>query len=185
MEEAVSSSTSAPLPSPYTTDRLHSLVNQLPPRPVAEALVDVFFSEANWYFLVLERYYFNSLYSSWLADTHIYDIGRLPLAEQCFPALFFQVLAVALQFLPLNTAVSKVLHLQDYNACDRLSEKYSSAGAEIMQLLGRHKPTLTAVQADLMRAVWLKNCSRGTESWYSMADAIRSTIAPHFKLHTS
>ncbi|KAK9313997.1 hypothetical protein V1522DRAFT_438057 [Lipomyces starkeyi] len=42
-----------------------------------------------------------------------------------------------------------------------------------MAILGRHNSTVTAVQHDLMRALWLKNCSRATESWHSLGNAIR------------
>ncbi|KAK9241894.1 hypothetical protein V1506DRAFT_465493 [Lipomyces tetrasporus] len=42
-----------------------------------------------------------------------------------------------------------------------------------MDILGRHNSTVTAVQHDLMRALWLKNCSRATESWHSLGNAIR------------
>ncbi|KAK9323502.1 fungal-specific transcription factor domain-containing protein [Lipomyces orientalis] len=42
-----------------------------------------------------------------------------------------------------------------------------------MAILGRHNSTVTAVQHDLLRALWLKNCSRATESWHSLGNAIR------------
>jgi hypothetical protein len=160
-------------------DKVRNLVNELPPDHVAKELVENFFSEANWFFLVLERYYFTNLHSSWLVLRNIASrghLGNLPHELQYFLALLFQVLAVALQFLPPNTESSNVLDLENSRACDQLSQKYSKIGMEIMQLLGRHNSALTAVQHDLMRALWLKNCCRGTESWYSLGDAIRSLL---------
>lgn len=47
-----------------------------------------------------------------------------------------------------------------------------------MDVLGRHRPTMTAVQHDLTRALWLKDCGRGTESWHSLSNSIRSDQNP-------
>jgi hypothetical protein len=172
---------SRPLLPPCEKDKFRNLVSQLPPHLVIIELVGSFFTEANWYFLVLERYYFDKLHSSWLVVSDIVskqgDLENLSPNLQYFPALLFQVLAVALQFLPPDTASARTLHLEDSTACDQLSEEYSRIGMDIMTLLGRHNSTLTAVQHDLMRALWLKNCSRGTESWYSLGNAIRSIIS--------
>jgi Fungal specific transcription factor domain len=163
--------------SPDVEVRFRGFVKQLPSNAIAKELVDVFFSEANWYFGVLERYYFDKLHNSWYAVSDAMapkgEFGNILRDLQYFPALLFQVLAVALQYLPPNTTSARVLHLEDPAACDRLSEEYSRLGVDIMALLGRHNSSLTAVQQDLMRALWLKNCSRGTESWYSLGDAIR------------
>ena len=162
-------------------DRFRSLLKQLPSNIIAKELVDVFFSEANWYFGVLDRYYFDKLHISWHAVSDAMppkgEFGNILRDLQYFPALLFQVLAVALQYLPPNTASARVLHLEDPAACDRLSQEYSGLGMDIMALLGRHNSSLTAVQQDLMRALWLKNCSRGTESWYSLGDAIREALS--------
>jgi hypothetical protein len=161
--------------------RFRGLVKQLPSNTIAEELVNVFFSEANWYFGVLERHYFDKLHNSWHALSDAMppkgEFGNILRDLQYFPALLFQVLAVALQYLPPNTASARVLHLKDPAACDRLSQEYSRLGMDIMALLGRHNSSPTAVQQDLMRALWLKNCSRGTESWYSLGDAIREAIS--------
>jgi hypothetical protein len=40
-------------------------------------------------------------------------------------------------------------------------------------VLGRHRPTIVAVQHDFMRALWLKDCGRGTESWHALCNATR------------
>jgi hypothetical protein len=169
---------SGPRLEPDVEDKLRTLIMQLPPPLVAMELIRSFFNGANWYFLILEKYYFNQLHSSWLAVSDIVlkkgNLESLSRDLQYFPALLFQVLAVALQFLPPGTASAEILHLKDTTACDRLSQEYSKTGMDIMDSLGRHDSTVTAVQHDLMRALWLKNCSRGTESWYSLGNAIRS-----------
>ncbi|PYH94493.1 hypothetical protein BO71DRAFT_279442, partial [Aspergillus ellipticus CBS 707.79] len=40
-------------------------------------------------------------------------------------------------------------------------------------IVGTHDPTITATQNDLMRALWLKNSSRGKEAWQVLGRAIR------------
>lgn len=151
---------------------------ELPPPLLAMQLVTSYFTEANWYSLILERYYFDQLHGSWLAvsDTIFkgYNLESLSRDLQYFPALLFQILAVALQSLPPGTTCASTLHLEDTNSRDRLSQEYSKRGMDIMDSLGRHDSTITAVQHDLLRAKWLKNRSRGTESWYSLGTAIRS-----------
>jgi Fungal specific transcription factor domain len=160
---------------PGTNEKFRSLVSQLPVAGVANKLIDIFFSEANWYFLVLERCYFDILRRSWfdLSPNMGILVEDLPEELRYFPALLFQVLAVALQFLPPNSSSSKILDLETASTYDQLSQDFSLAGMALMGLLGRHNSAITAVQHDLMRALWLKNCSRGTESWYSLGDAIR------------
>jgi hypothetical protein len=153
-------------------DKFWQTLGQLPSMQVMKELVENYFVEANWYFLVLERVYFNQLYKSWL-DSREKGINHVHLQLQHFTPLLFQVLAVALQFLPLDSSCAKALSLRDLADADQLSNKYSTAGIELMQALGRHHPTIISVQHDVMRSLWLKNCSRGTESWYSLGDAIR------------
>ena len=162
----------------YSKDKFCHLAAQLPSYNVTVELVGIFFSEANSTARVLERYYFDRLHTSWLAISDNVSIGvGLGQASRdlvYFPALLFQVLAVALQYLPPDTTSARDLELKDSVTCDKLSQRYSMLSVEIMALLGRHDSALTAVQNDLVRALWLKNCSRGTEAWYVLGDAIRS-----------
>ena len=131
----------------------------------------------NCYFGILEKYYFEKLYNSWYtADDDMIRDGNF----ECllpdlyhFPALLHQVLAVALQFLPPDMPTARISKVEDFRNNYRLSQKYSERGMEIMTLLGRHNPTIAAVEHDLMRSLWLKNCSRGKEAWHTLSSAIR------------
>jgi hypothetical protein len=157
------------------------LAAQLPPNPVIQELTKVYFSDVNWHYWILERYYFDELLTPWLALStdalkHTNPKG-LSRDLRYFPGLIFQVLAVALQFLPPDAETLRLLHVRDMAACDRLAQKYSDIGMELMALLGRHGSPLTAVQQDLMRALWLKNCGRGSESWHALGNAIRSVLS--------
>ena len=158
-------------------EKFYDIIAQLPPNFVIRELADVFFSEANWYFGILEPYYFERLYSSWGTLEQI-TTGQAILDEISpellyFPTLLFQVLAVALQFLPPSASSISILQVGTALACDRLSERYSEKGVELMATLGRYRSTITGVQHDLMRTFWLKNCGRGKEAWYILGSAIR------------
>ncbi|KAJ9483327.1 hypothetical protein VN97_g10084 [Penicillium thymicola] len=155
---------------------------RLPQEAVTRELIETFFSEANWYFAVLEKYYFEKLYASWSAlSTHLMSNGQpgglphggLPPDLLHFPALMFQVLAVALQFAPLDLPCLQSLGVDGFAARDRLSGEFSERGVAICRIIETGGPTLTTVQSDLMRALWLKNSSRGREAWHVLGAAIR------------
>ncbi|KAL3419518.1 fungal specific transcription factor domain-containing protein [Phlyctema vagabunda] len=165
-------------------DSLKHILGQLPAKRTIKGLIDNYFEEANWYFLVLERVFFNELYSSWLESCEK-DTRNEDIQLKHFPALLFQVLAVSLQFLPLNSPCGRALALGDLKTADQLSYKYSTAGLDIDKTFGRHPPSIVSVQHALMRSLWLKNCSRGIEAWYSLGDAIRQAqdLGLHLQSH--
>lgn len=140
----------------------------------------VFFSEINWYYSLLERHYFDDLQRSWV-DTSGYNDGvsrRLPMKyiprdQLHFPALLFQIIAVALEFLPSDASALGLLSIRNDTARHRLSGHYSGKGMDIMDILGRFHATLTSVQQDLLRSVWLKVFGRGSESWHALGNAVR------------
>lgn len=157
--------------------RFFDLCAKLPPRSVTRELIEIYFSEANWYFAVLEKYYFEKLYSSWCSHSDDSmrngQFGRLPRDLLHFPALIFQVLAVALQFTPPSKPYLQASGVDGFASRDSLSSDFSMRGMEIVHLVGRDEPTISTVQNDLMRALWLKNSSRGREAWQVLGGAIR------------
>ncbi|OQV06855.1 Fungal specific transcription factor domain-containing protein [Cladophialophora immunda] len=62
-----------------------------------------------------------------------------------------------------------------------LCQKYSDIGEELMIQAQRENVALTTVQADFLRASWLKNIGKGVEAWRSIGNAIRS--AQELELH--
>ncbi|KIX00156.1 uncharacterized protein Z518_10293 [Rhinocladiella mackenziei CBS 650.93] len=161
----------------YYLERYCILASQLPPGSVLTELIDLYFSDADWYFMSLDRYYFEDLLRSWTRVSEVVILHRnlkqLSRESQYFPALLFQFLAVALQLLPLNTKAALALQVSSFTEIDKLSESYSKAGLEIIGLLGRQQPTITSVEHDIMRLTWLKNCSRGSEAWHFLSHSIR------------
>ncbi|KAJ6022531.1 uncharacterized protein N7446_012881 [Penicillium canescens] len=182
--QALNSTNIMPLHPP--TLRLFSdLCAKLPQQAVTRELIETFFSEANWYFAVLEKQYFEKLYTSWYAlSNHLMangQLGGLPPDLLHFPALIFQILAVALQFAPLDMPCLQSLGVDSFAARDRLSGNFSERGVAARRIMETDEPTLTTVQSNLMRALWLKNSSRGREAWHVLGAAIR--MAQDLGLH--
>jgi hypothetical protein len=152
------------------------LLGQLPCRTVITELVELYFSELNCCYKIVERYFFGKDLAAWFAVKDAVAKGEREPATRdylYFTALIFQLLAVQLQYLPPGSATANILGLKDLKACESLSHKYSSDGLELINMVGRQNSTITAIQYDLMRVFWLKSCSRGTAAWYSLGDAIR------------
>ncbi|KAH7204862.1 uncharacterized protein BKA55DRAFT_291672 [Fusarium redolens] len=115
------------------------LIEQLPTHHICQQLIRNYFDEANWKFYALEQYYFEKLYSLWLhatvAPAYTKSSQRVPIDLIYFPALFFQVLAVSLQFLPPTAKVRGGLNICEQSDCDKLSLSFSNIGKEIVALL--------------------------------------------------
>ncbi|KAE9363060.1 hypothetical protein N431DRAFT_423485 [Stipitochalara longipes BDJ] len=174
--------------SKLSNDRYWSIVADLPSPAVVNELIEVFFSEVNWYYSLLERHYFDELQKSWLETTG-YSNGtliRLPMKglprnQLHFPTLLFQIVAIALEFLPSDASSLKFLSIGNDTVRHCLSNHYSSKGMDIMDILGRYHATLTSVQQDLLRSLWLKVFGRGSESWHALGNAVRQ--AQELNLH--
>jgi hypothetical protein len=149
---------------------------KLPSSATTQELLKVFFSEANWYFTVLDQFYFDKAHRAWLRS---WDLSPAATEQQIsadslfFPGLLFQVLALGVQFIPSNSAAEKAALSLEPSSLDHLSQHFSENGERILNTLGRHIHAITAIQADVMRCAWLKNSGRGAEAWYSLGNAVR------------
>lgn len=169
----ITSAHNRPFRSSVLKTHAHTLISHLPSKPVLQRLVKVFFEEVNWHYFILERFYFDDLFSRWqtteMRPVEYLHNQELSIELQYFPALLFQVVALSLQFLPPDALA--LPQLSSKELCS--SYRYSELGDELVTILGRHGVTLTAVLADFLRASWLKNFGRGIEAWHSAANAIR------------
>jgi hypothetical protein len=150
------------------------LVSNLPPRPVIQTLVDLFFVEVNWHYFILERFYFEDLFSRWPLGAETEPVSYLSREElftelRYFSAVLFQLIALTLQFLPPDA-----LDLAQLSANELATpQTYSDLGDELLSVLGRPGVALAAIQANFLRSSWLKNYGRGTEAWHALGHAIR------------
>lgn len=152
------------------------LLSNLPPRSVVEELVRLFFAQVNWHYFIIEKFYFDDMFARW-QSTKVDPVGYLTHEElsrelQYFPAVVFQVIALALQFLPPD-APTAVQSLPDTLPSPLT---YSNWGDELLSLLGRPGFTLTGVLADLLRSSFLKNCSQGIQAWHAVGYSVRCVV---------
>lgn len=148
------------------------LASQLPPPPVIDKLVALYFTTLNWHYCMLEEYYFRALLQRWLS-THQDTVTELDQELLSFPALLFQVLAIALRFAPPQAYATSGSEKIQEMTCINLSRYYSDLGVNLMNVLGENGRGITAVEHYFVRAWWLKSNGRKADSWHSLGTAIR------------
>lgn len=156
---------------PYTKH-----IRQIPPRPYTSLLVRVFFQECNWIYGSLHEQTFLKHMEEWYdqcaSNNTPGNNGKKKILSQ-FPALLLQVLAVALQMLPVeHYKFMAQLNLGKENFYN-LSMTYSNTACELASLLSASSPTLVRVQQWFLRSSWLKSEGRAVESWHALGQAIR------------
>jgi Fungal specific transcription factor domain len=154
-----------------------SLIRQLPSKPYAEKLLEYFFHEVNWHYFCVDEAIFLEHLRNW-SNLSFSALNRgpqdLPGDLRFFPALLFQVLALALQFQPPDhdPSLDSLKYVSEMSL-DDLANDYSESGAAILSLLGKHDINLVTIQAGILRTSFLKNSAMVIESWHSLGQTIR------------
>ncbi|KAI3555379.1 fungal specific transcription factor domain-containing protein [Colletotrichum abscissum] len=164
-----------------TKERYKSLIRQLPAKGYIEKLIDVYFHEFNHQYYALEEDLFKEQFAEWsnIPFSVLSNSGPQALSPdlRVFPALLFQVLATALLTLPEGSQdFYDHLKYAGNMTFEDLAADYSESGVGILSLLGKRQITLTTVQADFLRAAFLKYMAKVTESvvqWHAIGSAIR------------
>ncbi|KAL5613016.1 hypothetical protein FOVSG1_002079 [Fusarium oxysporum f. sp. vasinfectum] len=152
------------------------LTTQLPPPRVVEGLIECFFSEVNWHFQILDYSFFIDLYQVWTRanlNRNTANVQNPSLELLFFPALLFQVLAIAVMFLSQDAIAKTALGLWDCHTTRVLSERYSRIGVSLSAFFEQCMPEMIMVQHDLARCLWLKTENRGLLAWQVLGKAIR------------
>ncbi|CAK7220276.1 hypothetical protein SCUCBS95973_004104 [Sporothrix curviconia] len=168
-------------------ERYVALVRQLPPRNYIHMLVQLFFSDLEWYYGVIDEKVFyrelhawnNLPYAALKRGPH-----SLPTDMRAFPALLFQVIAHALLFSPtrLGPALADIKYAPGMTLADVASE-YSEAGEAVVLLLRKGgDATMAQVQAGLLRASFLKSTASVVQAWHTIGATIRD--GQEWGLHT-
>ncbi|KAI9734182.1 MAG: hypothetical protein M1818_006611 [Claussenomyces sp. TS43310] len=158
-------------------EKYKSLIRQLPARTYVDKLVATFFREVNWQYSFLDPTTFTEYLQNW-NDLSFEVLNKgpqdLPRDLRFFPGLLFQVLALALQFQPLDYEPSlDSLKYVSSMSFDDLASDYSESGLGVLTILGKRDITLVAVQTGFLRTAYLKNSGQVTESWHCLGQAIR------------
>ena len=174
---AVSSPSTSGVDHSGLREKYKSLIRQLPTKIFIEKLLPVYFREVNYHYYPLDEGTFRDHLKNWHSlpfSTLNKGPLELPGDLQFFPALLFQILAVALQFIPpdYDTSLDSLKYAASMSF-DDLANDYSESGTSIINLLGKRNTTLVTVQAGFLRCVYLKNCGMIPESWHSLSSTIR------------
>jgi hypothetical protein len=142
-----------------------------------DILLTTFFREVNYDYYPLDEAIFRDHLKNWNNLTFsTLNKGPQELTGdlQFFPALLFQILALALQFQP--TDYDPELESLKYSASmslDDLASDYSESGAALLHLLGKRDTTLITVQAGILQTAFLRNCGMVPESWHLLSQTLR------------
>jgi hypothetical protein len=155
----------------------YGYVRRLPPRKHCEVLCKHFFDVVNPINSALDETMFREQLDYWWSDAYgmILDNGpgKLPEELRSFPALMFQVLAVALQFVPPSNTSLDELKFAPSQTFLELSREYFECGVAMAKLFARARPTLSGVQHSFMRDWWLINMGDLMEAWNHSGESVR------------
>ncbi|KAK4188823.1 OMPdecase-domain-containing protein [Podospora australis] len=166
-----------------TRERYKSLIRQLPARSYIDKLVAIYLRDFNWIYYALDRDVFETQLTQWF-DTPFSVLSSggptlLPPDLRPFPALLFQVLAVALLVLSDDDDSSSEFSGLKYAGnmtYEDLAADYSESGLQVLSVLGKRNMTLTTVLAGFLRASFLKYVALVTESWHAVGSAMRDAM---------
>ncbi|KAH7367812.1 hypothetical protein B0T11DRAFT_316172, partial [Plectosphaerella cucumerina] len=153
------------------------LIRELPSRKHVDILVRSFFANVAWQYDVVDEAMFRDELHLW---SHVsYPALKqgpdyLPIGTRYFPALLFQVLALALLCQPAqyDDALEDLKYAPGIDFHD-LAADYSTAGHRLMCLLGSRTMPLSKVQAGLLKACFEKSIGSVIESWHTLGSTIR------------
>lgn len=153
--------------SPSQNDNYLRLLRGLPPRLYVKILVEIFFEQVNWQYSITDRNYFMpQLEEFYEATRSIYSEEQAGVSPDVFtfPALLFQVVGCAFQFLPPDYDRS----LDDLcmgRSFDDLAKSYSDSGIEMLALFEKESLNLISVQAGFLRITLLKSFGYVVEAY--------------------
>jgi hypothetical protein len=155
----------------------YAYVRRLPHRKYCEVLFRHFFVDVNLINSALEETMFREQLDHWWSDAYGIILekgpGDLPEDLRSFPALMFQVLAIALQSVPLSVTSLDELKFAPSQTFLELSREYSECGVAMAKLFVRASPTLSGVQHSFMRDWWLVNMGDLIEAWNHSGETVR------------
>jgi hypothetical protein len=99
---------------------------------------------------------------------------KLPSDLQCFPGLMYQILAVALQFLPPEYDIRiHELRFSDSQTLAELSREYSDCGVALSNVLKDQKQSIVGVQQSFLRDIWLTNTGDLLAAWNHSGQTVK------------
>ncbi|KAM3560576.1 hypothetical protein MY1884_002832 [Beauveria asiatica] len=158
-------------------EKYKSLARQLPAKTYVDRLVGMYFKDLHHPYNFLDQSIFFEQLDEWnrLPFALLSTPERLLPRMRFFPALLFQILAMALLLLPPGTPspVFDALKYAGGMTFENLATDYSDSGAAIVNLFGKSALDEVTVQAQFIRALFQKYTAHVIECWHGIAAAIR------------
>lgn len=150
-------------------EKYKGLIRQLPAKVYIDQLIDIFMDEFNWQYYMVDPEIFYAQLDEWnkLPFSVLSSSGPQALSPdlRVFPAVLFHMIGTAL--LSLSESPHPVFDALKYAGnmtFEDLATDYSESGAAIVNLFGKKSLSLTTVQAEFLRASFLKFTGNVTES---------------------
>ncbi|KAK9453601.1 fungal-specific transcription factor domain-containing protein [Dipodascopsis uninucleata] len=139
----------------------------MPPDAHVDLLLELYFSEVNFYQAVNKYEFFDRL-NKWRSASTMID-------SVAVPAVTLRIMSIAILFVPEE----HVPFFQQLNSCfDSLSREYHRAANDLAELLPE---SIDKVLESMLRVCWLKSHAQMKDCWYMMATTIR--MAQEIKLN--
>ncbi len=162
---------------PASFEVYKTVIRRLPCSACVKALVDLFFAEVNWQYAIVDQNDFDDHLEEYYRQTDdpVPDPQPSLYTDRViFPALLFQILALAVQFMPAEAPQglhdSCLARLTGGDA--RADCPHHDSTKQLLDLLDKDMIDLTYVQAELLRVDWLKNSGLIAEAWHALAQTI-------------
>lgn len=159
-------------------EKYKGLIRQLPAKVYIDKLIEMYMRGFNWQYYPIDPDIFQHQLEEWnnLSFTILSNVGPGGLSPElrAFPALLFQVIGTALLLLPEGVESEfDALKYAGNMRFEDLGIDYSESGAAIIELLGKKHLSLVTVQAQFLRASFLKFTAKVTEAWHTISMAIK------------
>lgn len=150
-------------------EKYKGLIRQLPGKVYIDKLVEMYMRGFNWQYYPIDPDVFQQQLEEWnsIPFQVLSTAGPQGLSPElrAFPALLFQVIGTALLLLPDGPdPVFDALKYAGTMKFEDLAADYSESGAAIVELLGKKHVSLVTVQAQFLRASFLKFTAKVTEA---------------------
>lgn len=154
--------------SAVVREKFKNLIRQLPTRAHLDKLINIFITTLNWHYYIVDPLIFQRQLAEWngLSFKALKAAPEgLSSDLQVFPAVLFQIAASSLLSLDERQDPDfDALKYAGNMTFEDLAIEYSEVGAEIARLFGKKDLAVTTIQAEFLRASFLKFTKNVTES---------------------
>ncbi|CDO75575.1 hypothetical protein BN946_scf184858.g15 [Trametes cinnabarina] len=151
----------------YSSERLQTMYDELPPRKLRDELIDYYFTTINWTRYPISEHEFRASYASFLANEH----NPANPNNLRFLPLLFVVMAISIRMAPERIGGS------EQNKKTAGSRYYWCSRRALLIIAAIHPDCFEIVLVRMLSARFLVLDRRLTESWSQLGAAVRTAQA--------